>query len=36
VLEAAHAKKLTTRKKPADALADVEAQMYEPGYSSYL
>ena len=36
VLEAAHAKKLTTRKKPADALADVEAQMYEPGYSSYI
>ena len=36
VAEAAYAKKLTDRKKPADILADVEAQMYEPGYSSYL
>jgi malate dehydrogenase (oxaloacetate-decarboxylating)(NADP+) len=36
VAEAAYARKLTDKKKPADLLADVEAQMYEPGYSSYL
>jgi malate dehydrogenase (oxaloacetate-decarboxylating)(NADP+) len=32
VVEAAHARKLTDRRKPADLLADVTAQMYEPSY----
>jgi malate dehydrogenase (oxaloacetate-decarboxylating)(NADP+) len=36
VAEAAHNRKLTDRKRPADLLADVSAQMYEPGYASYL
>jgi malate dehydrogenase (oxaloacetate-decarboxylating)(NADP+) len=36
VAEAAHSQKLTEKKRPPDLYADVEAQMYEPGYSSYV
>jgi malate dehydrogenase (oxaloacetate-decarboxylating)(NADP+) len=36
VAEAAYNRKLTDRKRPADLLADVTAQMYEPKYSSYI
>ncbi|HEY0081831.1 MAG TPA: NAD-dependent malic enzyme, partial [Pyrinomonadaceae bacterium] len=35
VAEAAYNRKLTDKKRPADILADVTAQMYEPGYPSY-
>jgi malate dehydrogenase (oxaloacetate-decarboxylating)(NADP+) len=36
VAEEAYGRKLTDQKKPADIMAAVEAQMYEPVYSSYL
>lgn len=36
VVEAAHARKLTDRKRPADVFADVQAQMYAPDYPSYV
>jgi malate dehydrogenase (oxaloacetate-decarboxylating)(NADP+) len=36
VMETAHARKLTDKRKPADLLAHVESQMYAPKYSSYL
>ena len=36
VAETAHSRKLTDRKKPADLLDDVTAQMYEPPYTSYV
>ena len=36
VAEAAYSQKLTDRKKPADSLKDMESQMYEPGYASYV
>ena len=36
VAEAAYAQKLTDRKKPADLLKDMEEQMYDPGYRSYV
>ena len=35
VAEAAYTRKLTDQRKPADLLAHVEAQMYEPGYATY-
>lgn len=36
VAEAAYAQKLTDKKKPGDLLRDMESQMYEPGYASYV
>jgi malate dehydrogenase (oxaloacetate-decarboxylating)(NADP+) len=36
VAEAAYAQKLTDQKRPADLLASVAAQMYDPGYGSYV
>jgi malate dehydrogenase (oxaloacetate-decarboxylating)(NADP+) len=36
VAEAAHARKLTDKKRPADVFADVETQMYAPSYASYV
>jgi malate dehydrogenase (oxaloacetate-decarboxylating)(NADP+) len=35
VAEAAYARKLTDRRRPADILSDVEARMYDPGYPVY-
>jgi malate dehydrogenase (oxaloacetate-decarboxylating)(NADP+) len=35
VAEAAYARNLTQKKKPADVLRDVESQMYAPEYPSY-
>jgi malate dehydrogenase (oxaloacetate-decarboxylating)(NADP+) len=35
VAEAAHTRKLTEQRRPADLFADVESQMYEPSYPSY-
>jgi malate dehydrogenase (oxaloacetate-decarboxylating)(NADP+) len=35
VAEAAHTRKLTEHRRPADLFADVESQMYEPSYPSY-
>ena len=35
VAEAAYARNLTDKKKPADVLRDVESQMYAPEYPSY-
>ncbi|MDB5865737.1 MAG: hypothetical protein JWO70_3543 [Betaproteobacteria bacterium] len=34
VAEAAHARKLTDKKKPADLLADMESHMYHPEYAT--
>lgn len=36
VAEAAYAQNLTDRKRPGDLLAHVAAQMYDPGYGSYV
>jgi len=36
VAEAAYAQKLTDQKKPPDLLKDMESQMYEPWYASYV
>ncbi|HEV7802719.1 MAG TPA: NAD-dependent malic enzyme, partial [Burkholderiales bacterium] len=35
VAEAAYSRKLTDRRRPDDLLADMEANMYAPGYPSY-
>ena len=35
VAEAAHARKLTDRERPADIYSDIEACMYEPTYARY-
>jgi malate dehydrogenase (oxaloacetate-decarboxylating)(NADP+) len=36
VAETAYSRKLTDKKKPADLLKDMEANMYEPAYRSFL
>jgi len=36
VAEVAYARGLTAKAKPADVLADIRAQMYEPRYTSYI
>jgi hypothetical protein len=36
VAESAYASGLAGKPRPADVLADVKAQMYDPRYSSYL
>jgi hypothetical protein len=35
VVEVAHARGLATRPPPADVLADVRGQMYQPEYRAY-
>jgi malate dehydrogenase (oxaloacetate-decarboxylating)(NADP+) len=36
VAEVAHARGLATKSQPADVLADIREQMYEPRYTSYI
>jgi malate dehydrogenase (oxaloacetate-decarboxylating)(NADP+) len=36
VADAAHEGRLTDKKRPVDVFADMESQMYEPAYPSYI